>query len=66
MRAPRVTPVVDGNRAFIEWSIAFECPEAERRSCTIALEEAMPQWMKSLRGVLESFPMRTEHAFDGR
>jgi hypothetical protein len=25
----RITPVIDGNRAFIEWSATFDCAEAE-------------------------------------
>jgi hypothetical protein len=49
----RVTPIVDGNRAFDEWSVTFDCPEKEQENCTKLLEEAMPQWLKSLRTVLE-------------
>lgn len=49
----RVTPIVDGNRAFVEWSITLECPAEERKNCITALDEAMPQWMKSLRAVLK-------------
>ena len=49
----RVTPIVDGNRAFVEWSVTFDCPAKEQENCTTLLEEAMPQWLKSLRAVLE-------------
>ncbi len=49
----RVTPIVDGNRAFVEWSVTFACPEKEQVHCTQVLNEAMPQWLKSLRAVLE-------------
>lgn len=49
----RVTPVMDGNRAFMEWSMQFDCPTEEQENCTKLLEEAMPQWFKSLRAVLE-------------
>lgn len=49
----RVMPIVDGNRAFVEWSVTFDCPEKERENCTKLLKEAMPQWLKSLRAVLE-------------
>jgi hypothetical protein len=49
----RVTPIVDGDRAFMEWSVNFECPETERENCVKLLKEAMPQWFKSLRAVLE-------------
>ncbi len=49
----RVTPIVDGNRAFVEWSVQFDCPAEEQGNCTKLLEEAMPQWLTSLRAVLE-------------
>jgi uncharacterized membrane protein len=49
----RVTPIVDGNRAFVEWSVSIECPAEERKSCSKLLEKAMPQWMDSLRATLE-------------
>jgi hypothetical protein len=49
----RVTPIVDGDRAFMEWSVTFECPETERENCVNLLKEAMPQWFKSLRAVLD-------------
>ena len=49
----RVTPIVDGNRAFMEWSVQFDCPAEEQENCTNLLKEAMPQWFKSLRAVLE-------------
>jgi polyketide cyclase/dehydrase/lipid transport protein len=49
----RVTPIVDGDRAFVEWSVSVECPDAERENCAALLEQAMPQWMNSLRAVLE-------------
>jgi uncharacterized membrane protein len=48
----KVTPIVDGGRALIEWTVDFECPEAEQKDCVAGLENAMPQWMKSLRDVL--------------
>jgi Polyketide cyclase / dehydrase and lipid transport len=49
----RVTPIIDGNRAFVEWSITFDCSAKEQVNCTKLLEEAMPKWLKSLRAVLE-------------
>ncbi len=48
----RIIPIVDGNRAFLEWSITFDCPATEQTNCVKGLEEAMPQWFKSLRAVL--------------
>ncbi len=49
----RVIPIVDGNRAFMEWSVQFDCPDEEQENSTKILEEAMPQWFESLRAVLE-------------
>jgi Polyketide cyclase / dehydrase and lipid transport len=47
-----VTPIVDGNRSLLEWSIVFDCPDEEQANCVKSLEQAMPQWFKSLRAVL--------------
>jgi hypothetical protein len=49
----RVIPIVDGNRALLEWSINFDCPPRDEADCVKDLEEAMPQWFRSLRAVLE-------------
>ena len=49
----RILEVIDGNRAFVEWSVGVECPDAEREHCAALLEQAMPQWMNSLRAVLD-------------
>ena len=49
----RVVPITDGNRAFLEWSMSFDCPSEEQENCKRSLEEAMPQWFESLRRVLE-------------
>jgi uncharacterized membrane protein len=58
----RVTAIVDGNRAFVEWSVNIECPAEEQNNCTKLLEKAMPQWMNSLRATLER---RTEGGLFG-
>jgi hypothetical protein len=45
----RVTPIVDGNRAFVEWWATFDC-ELERRDALIAAFRAgFAQWLESLR-----------------
>ena len=45
----RVTPVVDGNRAFVEWWATFDC-ETERRDDLVAfLRNGFAQWLESLR-----------------
>ena len=49
----RVIPIVDGNRALLEWSITFDCPLRDEADCVKGLEDAMPQWFRSLRAVLE-------------
>jgi hypothetical protein len=49
----RVAPIKDGDRAFLEWSVSFDCPAEEQENCKRSLEEAMPQWFESLRSVLE-------------
>ena len=48
----KVTPIIDGNRALVEWAVNFDSPTAEQANCVALLENAMPQWMKSLRAVL--------------
>jgi hypothetical protein len=48
----RVIPIVDGNHAFLKWSVIFDCPAEEQAKCVKNLEDAMPQWFKSLRAVL--------------
>lgn len=48
-----VTPITDGDRALVEWSVTFDCPSEEQANCMKLLEEAMPQWLTSLRAVLE-------------
>jgi ribosome-associated toxin RatA of RatAB toxin-antitoxin module len=48
----RVTPIVDGNRAFVEWWTTFECSDNERESCTRFFTEGQPQWLESLRRTL--------------
>lgn len=48
-----VMPIVDGKRAFLEWSVTFECAVEEQGNCVKSLEDAMPQWFKSLRAVLD-------------
>src|SRR6267142_4740465 len=49
----RVAPITDSNRALMEWSVSFDCPAEDQEKCKRSLEEAMPQWFKSLRNVLE-------------
>src|SRR5262249_28902920 len=49
----RVTPIVDGNRAFVEWEATFDS-EAERRdTLRDFLSGAFAKWLGSLRRALE-------------
>jgi polyketide cyclase/dehydrase/lipid transport protein len=58
----RVTPVVDGNRSFVEWSTLFDCADAERKNCTAFFEEGTPQWLNSLRATLERMSRSQEQS----
>lgn len=62
----RVTPVVDGNRAFVEWSVAVECPPEERENCISLLRKAMPQWLNSLRATLTRSGVQDESGSEKR
>lgn len=48
----RVTPIVDGNRAFVEWFVEFESPPNEAAPWTNLLLELIAQWVDSLRRTL--------------
>jgi hypothetical protein len=51
----RVTPVVDGSRAFVEWWATFDCAPDERDRWTAYFEhEGFATWLRSLRARLES------------
>ena len=45
----RVTPVVDGNRAFVEWWAAFDCEPAAREERVTFFRDAFAGWLGSLR-----------------
>jgi hypothetical protein len=48
----RVTPVVDGDRAFIEWWATFDCDAGRRDELTGALGGSFGKWLESLRDVM--------------
>jgi hypothetical protein len=48
----RVTPIVDGNRAFVEWFVEFESRQNEAAPWTNLLLELIAQWVDSLRRTL--------------
>lgn len=48
----RITPIVDGNRAFVEWFVDYQCPVADASRWQEKLMDLIPQWVDSLRHVL--------------
>lgn len=52
----RVTPVVDGDRAFVEWWTTFECPpdQYEYWTAQFPRTDGFARWLKSLRARLSS------------
>ena len=50
----RVTPIIDGNRAFVEWWATFDCEASEVDHWTTWFaNEGFPKWLGSLRAQLE-------------
>lgn len=48
----RVTPVVDGDRAFVEWWATFDCAPVERDERVAFFRDAFAGWLGSLRRAL--------------
>jgi hypothetical protein len=48
----RITPVVDGDRAFVEWWATFDCDAACRDELTGTLRGWFGKWLESLRTTL--------------
>ena len=48
----RVTPVIDGDRAFVEWWATFDCEAASRDELTGTLQGSFEKWLESLRDTL--------------
>jgi hypothetical protein len=49
----RVTPVVDGDRAFIEWWATFDCEPVRRKELSATLAGWFAKWLESLRTHLD-------------
>jgi hypothetical protein len=45
----RVTPIIDGERAFVEWWAAFDCEPEKRDERTAFFRDAFAGWLGSLR-----------------
>ena len=54
----RVTPVVDGDRAFVEWWANFDCEPTCRDELAETLRSWFGQWLKSLRESIEPRPAK--------
>jgi hypothetical protein len=63
----RITPVVDGDRAFVEWWATFDCDAGRREELTGTLRGWFGKWLESLRDTLEREASRfpTENAAAG-
>ena len=48
----RVSPVVDGNRAFVEWWATFDCEPERRTERAMFFRDAFGRWLESLRRAL--------------
>src|SRR5262245_52449447 len=49
----RVTPVVDGDRTFVEWDATFDCDGTRRDELAAFYRNAFATWLGSLRRTLE-------------
>ena len=54
----RITPIVDGDRAFVEWWAIFDCDAGRRDELTGTLRSSFGKWLESLRTPLGSLPPR--------
>lgn len=49
----RVTPIVDGSRAFVEWWVTFDCAaEEEERWTSYFRDDGFAQWLRALRAYM--------------
>jgi polyketide cyclase/dehydrase/lipid transport protein len=52
----RITPVVDGDRAFVEWWATFDCEPVGRDELIGTLGGWFANWLESLRHTLDGQP----------
>ena len=52
----RITPVVDGDVAFVEWWADFDCEESRRDELAATLRGWFATWLESLRAASGSAP----------
>jgi hypothetical protein len=57
----RVSPVVNGNQAFIEWWATFDCAEDEESQwMTWLLHNGFPVWLSGLTAIPTSLPQSAD------
>ena len=52
----RITPIVDGDRAFVEWWATFDCDAALRAELTGTFRAWFGKWLESLSTTLSHLP----------
>jgi hypothetical protein len=52
----RITPIVDGDRAFVEWWATLDCDTSRRDELAGTLRSSFGKWLETLRGTLGSPP----------
>jgi len=50
----RITPVTDGNRAFVEWWATFDCADNEREQWTGHFISSFGTWLEALRSYVSA------------
>jgi hypothetical protein len=61
----RITPIVDGDRAFVEWWATFDCDAPRREELAGTLRSSFGKWLESLRNALGSRPSGLPEAVTG-
>ena len=61
----RVTPVIDHNRAFVEWWAHFDCEPARCNELVETLQGWFGNWLQSLRESMVPQPARFRAVADG-
>lgn len=53
----RFTPIVDGNRTFVEWWATFDCATDEEDRWIAYFNDSFAKWLKSLRDYISAHPL---------
>lgn len=49
----RITPIVDGDRSFVEWFATFDSPPADSDHWNTYFKDAFAGWLEPLRDILQ-------------